>query len=149
MASFLATIFTNKIILSVIISYVLTSLIKVFFNYLMYDEWDFIVFFRTGGMPSSHTATVTAMTTALYLLEGFSNLFFISLVISSIIVSDAVGIRRAAGKQAQVLNKMVDEFRYFRKFKTKRLHELLGHTPKQVFVGFVIGFLITKIVFMF
>ena len=143
------TILINKIVLSVFISYIVASLLKVFFFYLGRDRLDPMVFFRTGGMPSSHTATVSAMTTSVYLLEGFTNLFFVCLVVSAIIVSDAVGIRRAAGKQAQVLNKMIDEFRYFRKFKTKRLHELLGHTPKQVLGGLIIGMLVAKIVFMF
>ncbi len=149
MWGFITTIFTNKIVISVIISYLLASIIKVFFNYLAYDEWDFMVFFRTGGMPSSHTATVSAMTASIYFLEGFSNLFFISLIISSIIVSDAVGIRRAAGKQAYVLNKMVEEFKYFKKFRTKRLYELLGHTPKQALAGLVLGILVAKFVFSF
>ena len=129
MWGFITTLFTNKIIISVILSYFIASIIKVFFNYLAYDEWDFMVFFRTGGMPSSHTATVSAMTASIYFIEGFSNLFFISLIMSSIIVSDAVGVRRAAGKQAYVLNKMVEEFKYFKKFRTKRLYELIGHTP--------------------
>ena len=149
MWGFITTIFTNRIVISVILSYFVTSVIKVFFNYLAHDEWDLMVFFRTGGMPSSHTATVSAMTASIYFLEGFSNLFFISLIISSVIVSDAVGIRRSAGKQAHVLNKMVEEFKYFKKFRTKRLYELLGHTPKQAIAGLILGILIAKLVFMF
>jgi acid phosphatase family membrane protein YuiD len=144
----LITILTNKIVLSVILTYVVASLIKVLFHYLGQDKWDIMVFLRTGGMPSTHTATVSAMTTSVYLVEGLTNLFFVCLVISLIIISDAVGVRRAAGKQAYVLNKMVDEFKYFRKFKTKRLHELLGHTPKQVFAGLLIGVIIARIIFI-
>ena len=146
--SLLSTIFTNKIIISVFLSYFIASIIKVLFHYLAYEEWDFSVFFRTGGMPSSHTASVSAMSTAVYYTEGTTTLFFVCLIVSSIIVSDAVGIRRAAGKQAKVLNKMVEEFKYFRKFKTKRLHELLGHTPKQVMVGLVLGVIIARMVFL-
>jgi acid phosphatase family membrane protein YuiD len=144
----LATIFTNKIILSVIAAYFVTSVIKILFHLIAYDELNLMIFFRTGGMPSSHAGSVSAMTTTVYLMEGFSNLFFVCIVLSSIIVSDAVGIRRAAGKQAQILNKMVEEFRYFKKFKTRRLYELLGHTPKQVLTGMVVGIITAKLIFI-
>ena len=149
MGSFFPSLFTNHILISVILSYIVASLIKIFFHYIATEELDFMVFFRTGGMPSSHTASVTAMTSSVYFLEGFSNLFVVCIIISSIIISDAVGIRRAAGKQAQVINKMVDEFRYFKKFRTRRLYELLGHTPKQVFGGFIVGLIVTWFIFLF
>ena len=145
----LADIFTNKIVISVILSFILANVIKMVFNYLAYDAWDFSVFFRTGGMPSLHAASVSSMTTAVYLLEGSTTLFYVCLVVTSIIISDAIGIRRSAGKQARVLNKMVDEFKYFKRFKAKRLHELLGHTPRQVFTGMIIGILVARIVFLF
>jgi uncharacterized protein len=104
------------------------------------------VFLRTGGMPSSHTASVTAMTTSIYLMEGPSNLFIVCFIVSVIVISDAVGMRRAMGKQAEVVNKIADEFKYFKKFRTKRLYELLGHTPKQVIAGLILGILIARFV---
>ncbi|NTV24445.1 MAG: divergent PAP2 family protein, partial [Nanoarchaeota archaeon] len=93
-----------------------------------------------------HTATVGAMTASIYFSEGFSNLFVVCMIVSMVIISDAVGIRRAAGKQAQVLNSMIEDFTVLRKFKTKRLYELLGHTPKQVIIGLIIGILVAKLV---
>lgn len=149
MGSFFADFFTNRILWSVFLSYFTAGLIKIFFNYLGQEKIDFGMFFKTGGMPSSHTASVTAMTTSVYLLEGVSNLFIISLIVSVVIISDAVGIRRAAGKQAQVLNTIVEEITYFRKFRTKRLYELLGHTPRQVLAGLILGFIIARFVFLF
>jgi len=119
MGGLLSQVFTNKIVLSVILSYTVASLIKVFFHYLGTDKWDFMVFFRTGGMPSSHTASVTSMTAAIYFLEGSSNLFMVCLIVSSIVISDAIGLRRAVGKQAQVLNKVAAEFRHFRTLELK------------------------------
>jgi uncharacterized protein len=139
--------FSNKIILSVIIAYFIAGLIKIFFHYLGTNKIDLMIFFRTGGMPSSHTSSVCAMTTCVYLLEGFSNLFMVSFIISIIIISDAIGIRRAAGKQAQVLNTIVQEFTYFKKFKTQRLSELLGHTTKQVIAGILLGIFVANVVF--
>ena len=145
--SFLVATITNKIIVSVILSYLIASILKMFFNYLRTDSLDLMVFFRTGGMPSSHTASVTAMTTSIYLMEGASNLFAVCFIVSVIVISDAVGLRRAMGKQAEVVNKIADEFRYFRKFRTKRLYELLGHTNKQVIAGFILGILIARFVY--
>ncbi|MCM2325211.1 MAG: divergent PAP2 family protein [Candidatus Woesearchaeota archaeon] len=147
MFGWLVAIFTNQIILSVIFAYVLASLMKMVFHYLGTDVWDWMIFFRTGGMPSSHTATVISMATSVYLLEGGSNLFIICVIFSAIVISDAIGLRRAVGKQAQVLNKVADEFKYFGKFKTRRLHELLGHTPKQAFGGFLVGILAAHIIY--
>lgn len=149
MSGFFADFFTNKILWSVFLSYFVAGLIKVFFNYLGEEKIDFGMFFKTGGMPSSHTASVTAMTTSIYLLEGVSNLFIVCMIVSLIIVSDAVGIRRSAGKQAQVLNTIIEEITYFRKFRTKRLYELLGHTPRQVIGGAILGILMARFVFMF
>jgi len=147
MWEFLIQLFTNPILVSCILSYVIASMIKMFFHYLAFDEFNPAVFFKTGGMPSSHTASVSAMTTAIFLLEGFSNLFFVCILFSTIVISDAIGVRRSAGKQAQVLNKMVDEFKYFKRFKTKELYELLGHTPRQVLAGFILGVFVTILVF--
>lgn len=141
-------LFQNKILISVIFSYLVSGLIKGFFNYLKNNKFDLSVFFKTGGMPSSHTASISALTTAIYFLEGISNLFIVCLIVSFVIISDAVGIRRAAGKQAKILNKIADEFTHFRKLRTRRLYELLGHTPKQVIVGILLGIIITKIVFI-
>ncbi len=147
MSWFIIDLFTNRILISVVLSYFTAGLIKVFFNYLGKNRIDFMMFFRTGGMPSSHSASVTAMTTCIFLLEGFSNLFVVSMIVSIIIISDAVGIRRAAGKQAQVLNTIVDEVTYFRRIRTKKLYELLGHTPKQVMAGILLGILVANVVF--
>ena len=67
-----------------------------FFHYLGTDKWDPMVFFRTGGMPSSHTASVTSMTAAIYFLEGPSNLFMVSLIVSSIVIEKMV-LKRTKG----------------------------------------------------
>jgi len=149
MSGFFQTVLTNEIVLSVLLAYALASLIKVFFHYLGTDKWDWMVFFRTGGMPSSHTASVTAMATSIYLLEGPSNLFMVCLIVASIVISDAIGLRRSVGKQAQVLNKMSQEIRHFRTFRPKRVQELLGHTPKQALAGLVLGILVANLVFIF
>jgi uncharacterized protein len=144
-----AQFFGNHILQSVFFSYFIAGLLKIFFYYLGTGKIELKMLFRTGGMPSSHTASVTAMTTTIFLLEGVSNLFIVCFIVSIVIISDALGVRRAAGKQAQLLNDILDEFKYKGKFRTKKLYELLGHTPKQVFAGILLGLAVALILTRF
>lgn len=104
---------------------------------------NFRVLTSTGGMPSSHSAGVCALTTAIGLREGFTSTFFsVSLYFSLIVMYDATGLRRAAGTQAAVLNRIVNEvFIHHRRAGETRLKELLGHTPLEVLVGAGLGVL--------
>jgi acid phosphatase family membrane protein YuiD len=146
MVGVFAAVFSSKIILSVIWAYIFASLIKMVFHYLGTDKWDWMIFFRTGGMPSSHTASIIAMTTSVYLQDGPTSLFMVCIIVSAIVISDAIGLRRAVGKQAQTLNQMADEIKYFGKVRTKKLQELLGHTPRQAIGGFILGILVAHMV---
>ena len=94
-------------------------------------------------MPSSHAASVSALTTMVGIHEGFtSTLFGATLFFSLIVMYDATGLRRSAGLQATVLNRIVDEhFIHHRKAGEAKLIELLGHTPLEVLVGAVLGVL--------
>ena len=104
---------------------------------------NFRVLTTTGGMPSSHSAGVCALTTAIGVLEGTrSALFSVVLYFSLIVMYDATGLRRSAGLQATILNRIVDEqFIHHRKAGEGRLKELLGHTPLEVLVGALLGIL--------
>jgi acid phosphatase family membrane protein YuiD len=140
-----------------IIVLILTQLLKLLFQYYMTQKWDFSIVFSTGGMPSSHCAFVSALTLALGLTEGVASpLFAISLVFAGIVIHDSMGIRREAGKHATVLNDMKTEFydiiNELNKGKDKnklivdkRLKELLGHEPLEVFSGILTGIIITLI----
>ena len=102
---------------------------------------NFKIFSTTGGMPSSHSAGVMGLSTIVGIIQGFdSTLFAVSLGFSLIIMYDAAGLRRAAGKTAACLNKMMDDF-YHHDMQAAggKLKELLGHTPLEVFVGAVFG----------
>ncbi|NLV91644.1 MAG: divergent PAP2 family protein [Firmicutes bacterium] len=93
-----------------------------------------------GGMPSSHSALVCSLSTAVALKEGIdSTLFAISVVLSLIVMYDAAGVRRAAGRQARILNQMVVDFYQNRELHPERLKELLGHTPYEVLAGALLG----------
>lgn len=103
-------------------------------------HWNIRRFVETGGMPSSHSAAVAALTTAVGLQEGFTSaLFGVTLYFSLIVMYDAAGLRRAAGKQATVLNRLIERHFQHPEGDTQRLMELLGHTPFEVFIGASLG----------
>jgi acid phosphatase family membrane protein YuiD len=94
----------------------------------------------TGGMPSSHSAIVMGLTAAIGKYSGVSSApFAIALIFSFVVMYDAAGLRRAAGRQAEVLNRLVEDLVHMRGVQEQRLRELLGHTPVEVLVGAVIG----------
>ncbi len=98
---------------------------------------------ETGGMPSSHSAAVTALALAMGLEQGWSSPFFaLAAVLAGIVMYDATGIRRAAGMQAQMINDLVEELGHLfdAGFQPQALKTLLGHTYPQVLVGAVVGF---------
>ncbi|MCK4240100.1 MAG: divergent PAP2 family protein [Candidatus Atribacteria bacterium] len=108
--------------------------------YFTEKKWDIMRFFGAGGMPSTHSALSVCVAVTIGFKEGWdSTLFALALIISFIIMADAAGVRRAAGEQAKVLNKIILEFFEERKIKDKRLKELVGHTPFEVIVGAFIG----------
>ncbi len=101
---------------------------------------DLRVLASMGGFPSSHSAMVMALTTAIGRLNGLgSPLFGLALIFSLVVMYDAAGVRRAAGQQAAVLNRMIDDLFQGRGIGEERLRELLGHTPVEVFAGAAVG----------
>jgi acid phosphatase family membrane protein YuiD len=98
---------------------------------------------RTGGMPSSHSALVAALATSLGFTEGLeSPLFVFAFFYGILTIRDALGVRRAAGNQAQALNQLGDDFRQRFDTKFKAVKEIHGHTPAEVFIGSLLGFFI-------
>ena len=121
---------------------IIAQLIKVITYLCTHKKINFKIFTTTGGMPSSHTAGVIALSTSVALVEGIdSMLFAVSIGFSLVIMQDAAGLRRAAGKTAATLNRLVDEF--VQKNQEVKpyavLKELLGHTPLEVFCGMILG----------
>jgi len=103
-------------------------------------DFDFRVLTRSGGMPSSHSAMVTSLATAVAVRYGpDSGLFAMSVVFAFIVMYDASGVRQAAGKQAKVLNQILREFFSGQPITETELKELIGHTPVEVIVGALVG----------
>ena len=137
----LEELLANRLLWMALLSSLLAQALKLIVRYFQSGRIDFRVLVETGGMPSSHAALVTALAAGIGLQDGWnSTLFAVSLVFAFIVMYDAAGIRRAAGKQARVLNQMMDElFGEKHQFSEGRLKELLGHTPIQVIAGAVLG----------
>jgi acid phosphatase family membrane protein YuiD len=107
---------------------------------IFHRKLDFSLLWATGGMPSSHSALVVALAITVGIETGFdSPLFAVSAVLAMIVMYDAAGVRQAAGKQAQKINRIVEELLNGHPLNEERLRELLGHTPLQVAVGGLIG----------
>jgi uncharacterized protein len=103
---------------------------------------DWSMLWAPGGMPSTHSTLVAALATSVGMNAGFgSSQFAISIVLAMIVMYDAAAVRRAAGRQAQMINRIVDELLSGSPLSEERLRELMGHTPFQVLVGTVIGVL--------
>ena len=106
--------------------------------------------FGDGGMPSGHTATVTALATACGLTEGFdSALFAVSAILTVVVCRDAVGVRRETEKQAKLLNKVVSAMETESPLTEEPLNTLIGHTPLQIAAGAVIGIGVALILHFF
>lgn len=135
------SIFTNYPLLSSVLAFTIAQFIKFFTTWYKEKRWDLKRLVGSGGMPSSHSATVTALAMAVGLQEGFSgSLFAIAFILTSIVMYDATGVRLHAGRQAELLNQIVYELPSEHPLAESRpLRELLGHTPPQVIVGGILG----------
>jgi len=123
-----------------IVALVSVQVIKFTVSILVTREIDVRRLIGTGGMPSSHAASVAALATTVGLDEGWnSTIFGIATFFSLVVIYDAAGIRRAAGKQASVLNRMIDDLKAHHVIEGERLIELLGHTPLEVLTGTAYG----------
>jgi len=135
------------VLVTSILSWFTAQVLKVIFTLIEKKRLDFRRFVGSGGMPSSHSAFVTSLATAVGLQNGFSSTeFAISTVFALVVMYDAAGVRRAAGQQARILNKLVEQWEKSNFSDTdKHLKELLGHTPKEVFAGALLGMAIALV----
>src|SRR5690554_6458571 len=143
MKNFLSNINGNgyEVIVSLIVANQIAQIFKTIRVAISKREFNLKLLFATGGMPSSHSSTVSAMATSIGLIEGFeSTVFALAICFATVVMVDAAGLRRSASKQAKVLNKMMVEiFTKDMEFQPYRLKEFLGHTPVEVFAGSLLG----------
>jgi len=139
----ITTIFTNNIVIAALIGWFGAQGVKVLTTLVRFGKFDLERVMGSGGMPSSHTATMTAATFAIGSSYGFdSPVFALGLVMTMIVMYDAAGVRMAAGKQAKVIKMIINEIGEHKIKYDGELKELLGHTYLEVFVGFILGIII-------
>ncbi|KAK3418915.1 hypothetical protein EUGRSUZ_H04664 [Eucalyptus grandis] len=140
-ASASASIFNNYALLAAFAAFAIAQSIKFFTSWYKERRWDLKRLVGSGGMPSSHSATVTALTAAIGFQDGFGGTTFaITLILALVVMYDATGVRLQAGRQAEVLNQIVYELPAEHPLAESRpLRELLGHTPPQVIAGGLLG----------
>ena len=131
-------------LIACILGWLVSSLLKIPTYYFVHRRINLKQAFGTGGMPSSHAATMTATTLAIGLFSGFDHpAFAIAVAISMIVIYDAAGVRREAGYHAVIINRLIDEYVKGPLIDQKKLKEMIGHTPLEVVGGVISGLLTT------
>ncbi len=144
-----ATVLQNNVLLISIFACLTAQGFKVIVELIRNRKVDLRYLVTTGGMPSAHSALVGALATGVGLTQGWSSPeFAIACLFAVIVMYDAAGVRQAAGKQARILNQLVEELlQEDHQISQEKLKELLGHTPFQVIVGLSLGISISLFVF--
>ena len=137
----ISKLFDNSVLIMALIACVSAQVLKLVISFARDRKLNVRVLFETGGMPSSHSALVTALAVGVGRVIGWDSLeFAMASIFAGIVMYDAAGVRQAAGKQAKILNQIIDElFQEHPHFNEDRLIELLGHTPFQVIMGCILG----------
>lgn len=146
MRDFLAEIYRNKILMTTISAWLIAQALKVIIGVFRKKKFDFKLFIGSGGMPSAHAAGSSCLATSIGIECGFDSVYFALAFAFAIVVSfDAQGVRRSTGKQASILNKIMEDIHWKKKIQETRLRELIGHTPVEVIVGLFLGIAIASI----
>jgi hypothetical protein len=149
MGAAMHSIFSNHILIPALIAWSLAQSIKVPLDYLSNRRWNWALLFSVGGMPSSHSALVAATAHAIGLHVGFdSPIYALAVVVAIVVIYDATGIRRQAGKHAEIINTMINDLSMGHPLKGEELREVLGHTPIQVLAGTLLGLAIAQFYWM-
>lgn len=138
----------NPLFLSALASWMISQLLKVIIGLIFHSvtstkQFLELLFWRTGGMPSSHSALVSSVTTAIAFKNGIaSDLFVFSCCFALVVIRDSMGVRRSSGQQAKALNDLGSRVADKLKVQFKPVKEIQGHKPIEVFAGLLLGFFI-------
>ena len=141
----LREIIANEVLVITLCSWALTQIIKVFVVLIREKRFDARYFVRSGGMPSAHSAVVTALSTGIAMTQGLgSAAFSVAAIMALIVMYDAAGVRRSVSRQSVILDRMWKEIRlgHPRDKVERDLRQFIGHTPFQVIIGAAIGILV-------
>jgi hypothetical protein len=133
-------IIENKVFIITLLAWVIAQAIKVTIGVIRERRFDFRWLIGTGGMPSSHAAGAACLATILGLEYGFNSVYFaIACSFAIVVMFDAQGVRRSTGRQARILNKVMEDIYWRGRISEGRLRELVGHTPVEVLAGALLG----------
>ncbi len=142
-------LFHNKILWVAILSWFIAQFLKIVITLLQEHRLDLRKLWASGGMPSSHSSFVMALATSVGQLYGFDSVYFaIAMVLSFIVMYDAANVRLEAGKQAAVINQIIEVLENPNLNPEERLKEILGHTPIQVLAGGILGIVVAIFCFL-
>lgn len=137
-------LWSNQWLITALLGWFIAQLLKIPVTFIFEKRLDISRFWGSGGMPSSHSAFTTSLSTAIGLTNGFDSLeFALSFVMAFIVMYDAAGVRQSAGKQANILNQVLDYLKLTENGEPyQQLKTLLGHTPFEVVGGAILGIVI-------
>lgn len=136
-------IIKNDIFMTTLSAWIIAQSIKVVVGVVRYKKFDFRWFVGTGGLPSSHAAGASCLATAIGMEYGFQSIYFaLAASFAIVVMFDAQGVRRSTGKQARILNKIMDDIYWQGRIQENHLRELVGHTPLEVIAGFMLGVIV-------
>lgn len=131
---------SNQILWATISAWALAQLLKPAFEFFETRRWSWGLWFSSGGMPSSHSALVCSAMLSVGLFAGFDTpAFAIAVAVAMVVVYDAAGVRREAGKHAERINILIEELFSGQPISEKQLKEVIGHTPTEVIAGVLLG----------
>ncbi len=140
MEDYIRDLSANIVLLASLTAWLLAQILKVIFFVIKNRKFDIERLVGAGGMPSSHSALVVALCCSIGIFDGISsNQFALAFIFACVVMYDAAGVRRAAGKQAKFLNELINEFLSGHAFNDLKFKELLGHTPLEVLAGALLG----------
>jgi len=146
MNDFLSELYKNKILMTTISTWLIAQTLKVVIGVFRKKKFDFTLFIGSGGMPSAHAAGAACLATSTGLELGFDSVYFaLSFAFAIVVMFDAQGVRRSTGKQAGILNKIMEDIYWRGKIQELRLRELIGHTPFEVLIGLFLGIFIALV----
>jgi acid phosphatase family membrane protein YuiD len=142
-------VFQNPVLIGALLAWSSAQFLKMPIKYARTHSWDWSLLLRAGGMPSSHSALVTATAHGIGLSIGFdSPLFALAIALAVIVIYDATGIRRQAGQHATIINSIIKDFLEGHPARSQeKLREVLGHSPFEAFIGSVLGIATAQIVY--
>ena len=141
--------FVNLPLMVGLIAWTIAQIVKVPLTFIAKKRWNWALLASPGGMPSSHSALVAGTAQMIGLIEGFNSpLFAVACVIAIVVIYDATGIRRQAGRHARIINKMILDMQSGHPLKQERLLEVLGHTPLEALAGTLLGISVAQVTWL-